>query len=271
MFKGIIPPSSRRFTTTSALTRPATPNDRVHDRRRRPRHRLRWNTGESYALTRDERVRQFRFAKEVIGGRVPLICGVNDMTTTGACAYAAAAKEAGADGILLAAPPYSLPTERELAAHCLDVDRACGLPIMLYNYPGRTGVDMGADFLEQVSRRATFKAIKEASGDIDRLHLLACDFRTSKSAAAPRTRRSSSLSGAQRAGSRRWATFRRGGGRFLQRLYAGQGFRQGARHDDGSAAAHVSHRGRRQLRQSVKYAVAFQGLPAGPVRPPMRI
>lgn len=133
-------------------------------------------TGENYALSSEERVRQFTFAREVIGNRVPLICGVNDLTTKGACDLGLAAKNAGADGILVAAPPYSLPTERELAAHCLMIDRSTNLPIMLYNYPGRTGVWMGHDFLARVGQRENFKSIKEASGDINRIHLLAREF-----------------------------------------------------------------------------------------------
>ena len=130
-------------------------------------------TGEFYALSCAERIRQFTFAKEIIKNRVPLICGVNDITTAGACEYATAASEAGADGLLVAAPYYSLPTEEEHAIHCLEIDKAANLPIMLYNYPGRTGINMGEKFLDHVSSRPNIVAIKEASGDIDRIHLLA--------------------------------------------------------------------------------------------------
>jgi 4-hydroxy-tetrahydrodipicolinate synthase len=133
-------------------------------------------TGEFFALSQQERVRQFAWASEVIDGRVPLICGVNDITTDGACDYAVAAREAGADALLVAAPYYSMPTGKELAAHCLAIDRAGQLPIMLYNYPGRTGADMTEEFLERVGQRANFAAIKEASGDINRVHLIAREF-----------------------------------------------------------------------------------------------
>jgi len=133
-------------------------------------------TGEFYALSPEERVRQFKFAQEVIKGRVQFICGVNDITTAGACEFAEAAKNAGADGILVAAPYYSLPTERENAAHCLAIDKAANLPIMLYNYPGRTGVTMGEEFLGLVSESPNVVSIKEASGDINRLHLVANNF-----------------------------------------------------------------------------------------------
>ena len=133
-------------------------------------------TGEFYALSREERLEQMRRGKEIIAGRVPMIIGVNDMRASESYAYAAAAKAAGADALLVAAPPYSLPGERELAVHCLAIDRAANLPIMLYNYPGRTGVGMGEEFLNRVGQNRNFVALKEASGDINRVHLLACRY-----------------------------------------------------------------------------------------------
>jgi len=89
---------------------------------------------------------------------------------------AEAAAKVGADAILVASPPYAVPTERENALHALAIDRAANLPIMLYNYPGRMGVNMGEDYLDRVGRSANVKAIKESSGDINRLHLLARDY-----------------------------------------------------------------------------------------------
>ena len=133
-------------------------------------------TGEFYAMTRDERLDQFRLAQEVIAGRVPWLAGVNDFRTADVVAYAEAARDIGADGLLVAAPPYSQPSESDLARHALTVDRAAGLPIMLYNYPGRTGTMMGEALLRQVSQSANFCAIKESSGEIERLHLLALEF-----------------------------------------------------------------------------------------------
>jgi 4-hydroxy-tetrahydrodipicolinate synthase len=133
-------------------------------------------TGEVYALSRDERVAQFALANELIAGRVPWLAGVNDFRTEDCCGYAAAAREHGADALLVASPPYSQPSEQELVSHCLRIDRAAGLPIMLYNYPGRTGAHMGAAFLRGVTRNPNVQAIKESSGDIDRIHLIACEF-----------------------------------------------------------------------------------------------
>ena len=77
---------------------------------------------------------------------------------------------------LLASPPYAVPTERENALNALTIDRAANLPVMLYNYPGRTGTMMGEEFLDRVGRSRNFCGIKESSGDINRVHLLARDY-----------------------------------------------------------------------------------------------
>lgn len=133
-------------------------------------------TGENYALTRAERIRQFEFGNEVIAGRVPWIAGVNDIRTEDVCDYSVAARKAGASAILLAVPPYSVPNDKELAQHALAVDKVCGLPVMLYNYPGRSGTEFGQEFLERVGRNRNFAAIKESSGDINRIHMIAREF-----------------------------------------------------------------------------------------------
>lgn len=133
-------------------------------------------TGEYYAQTRDERLELMALARETLPDGVPLFVGVGAIRTEDCIGYAEAAARAGADGILLGAPYYAVPTERELARHALAIDRAAGLPIMLYNYPGRTGTMMGAEFLDIVGRSPNFCAIKESSGDINQLHMLARDY-----------------------------------------------------------------------------------------------
>ena len=134
------------------------------------------STGEYYAQTADERCALAAFAKDVIGGRTALIIGTGATRTEDSVAYAKHAREIGADAILVSSPPYALPTERENAVHALTIDRAADLPIMLYNYPGRAGVMMGETFLSRVGRSKNFQAIKESSGDINRVHLLAREF-----------------------------------------------------------------------------------------------
>jgi 4-hydroxy-tetrahydrodipicolinate synthase len=134
------------------------------------------STGEFYAMSPKERQAQFRKGHELIAGRVPWLGGVNAFTTGECCDFAVQARDAGAAGLLIAAPPYSIPTEMELAAHCLAIEHAAELPIMLYNYPGRTGVNMGEEFLARVGKNANFRGIKETSGDINRVHLIAREF-----------------------------------------------------------------------------------------------
>lgn len=133
-------------------------------------------TGEYYAQSREERVALLKQAKEIVKGRVPLTFGVGAITTEDCTAYAVAGKELGADAILIGSPYYAVPTQSELAAHALEIDRAANLPIMLYNYPGRTGTLMSAEFFDLVSRSPNFQAIKESSGDINQLHMLALDY-----------------------------------------------------------------------------------------------
>jgi 4-hydroxy-tetrahydrodipicolinate synthase len=134
------------------------------------------STGEFYAMSKEERIEQFRFAFERIGGRIEMMAGVNDIRADECYRITAAARDAGAQSLLVAAPPYSLPSEQELAAHVLKIDQVANLPIMLYNYPGRTGVNMGEEFLGRVSQSANIVGIKESSGDGTRLPLLAREY-----------------------------------------------------------------------------------------------
>ena len=134
------------------------------------------STGEYYAQSMDERVEMTKFAKEVIGDRVSLIIGTVAIRMPDSILMAETAAKIGASAILVGSPPYSVPTERENALNALAIDRAADLPIMLYNYPGRMGISMGEDFLDRVARSRNFCAIKESSGDINRVHLLARDY-----------------------------------------------------------------------------------------------
>ena len=134
------------------------------------------STGEYYAQTAQERFDLAAYARQVIGTRTALIVGTGATRTEDAVEYGRAASAIGADAILVTSPPYALPTESENAAHALTIDRAANLPIMLYNYPGRMGVSMGRDYLARVSKSKNVVAIKESSGDMGRVHLLARDF-----------------------------------------------------------------------------------------------
>lgn len=134
------------------------------------------STGENYAQTVAERIEIARFTMERTKGRAQVIVGTGAMLTDDSLALAVAAREMGADAILLASPPYAVPTDRENALNALAIDRASDLPVMLYNYPGRTGTMMGEEFLDRIGRSRNFCGIKESSGDINRVHLLARDY-----------------------------------------------------------------------------------------------
>jgi 4-hydroxy-tetrahydrodipicolinate synthase len=134
------------------------------------------STGEFYALSKEERIAQFKFAAEQINGRIELMAGVNDIRIDQCLAISAAARDAGAQSLLVAAPPYSLPSQGELATHVLSIASLTDLPIMLYNYPARTGVAMSEEFLNLVSQNPLIAAIKESSGDGSRLPWLARNY-----------------------------------------------------------------------------------------------
>ena len=134
------------------------------------------STGEYYAQDTEERLEMMTRCAGLINGRLPIVMGTGAIRTEDSIMYAKAAKKAGADALLVATPPYAYPTGREIALHALAVDRAANLPVMLYNYPGRMSVDMDEDCLDRLGRSPNFCGIKESSGDINRLHLLARDY-----------------------------------------------------------------------------------------------
>lgn len=130
-------------------------------------------TGEYYAQSIEERVHMLELGCKIIDRRLPAIGGTGAIRTEDSIILAKAAKQAGVDAVLIATPPYAQPTGRENALHALSVQRAAGLPAMLYNYPGRMAASMDEDFLDRIGQSPAFCAIKESSGDINRLHLLA--------------------------------------------------------------------------------------------------
>ncbi|MEL6690346.1 MAG: dihydrodipicolinate synthase family protein [Pseudomonadota bacterium] len=133
-------------------------------------------TGEYYAQSMEERLALIAQIKGLIAGRVPMIVGTGAMRTEDSILYAESAVEHDADALLIATPPYAYPTGREIALHALAIDRAANLPVMLYNYPGRMSVNMDEETLDRLGRSPNFRAIKESSGDINRVHMLARDY-----------------------------------------------------------------------------------------------
>jgi len=134
------------------------------------------STGEYYAQSAQERFDLAAYAKDVVGTRIALIIGTGATRTEDSVGYAKHAKEIGADAILVSSPPYALPTEKENAVHALTIDRAANLPIMLYNYPARMGITMREEYFSRVGKSRNVVAIKESSGEMGNVHLLARKF-----------------------------------------------------------------------------------------------
>ena len=127
------------------------------------------STGEYYALSPAERETVLKTTLKAVGGRVPVLAGTNAGATREVVDYSRQAEQLGVDGVLLAAPYYSLPTDDELFEHFRVVSESIGIPIMLYNYPGRTGVDMTPELVERLADLEQVQYIKESSGDVSRI------------------------------------------------------------------------------------------------------
>ncbi len=127
------------------------------------------STGEYYALSDQEREAVVKTTLDAAAGRVPVLVGTNGGGTRQVIEYSRQAEALGASGVLLAAPYYSLPTPDELFSHFKAVNDAISIPIMLYNYPGRTGVDMTPDLIQRMAQLDNIQYVKESSGDATRV------------------------------------------------------------------------------------------------------
>jgi len=124
------------------------------------------STGESATLSHHEHRKVVELTIEAVNGRVPVIAGTGSNSTAEAVAITRHAKEAGADGALLISPYYNKPTQEGLVAHYEAVASQTGLPIIVYNIPGRTGSNIAADTQVRLSEIEGIVGVKEASGDI---------------------------------------------------------------------------------------------------------
>ncbi len=123
-------------------------------------------TGESATMTDEEHVEAIRFAVNHTAGRVPVIAGAGSNDTRYAIYMAEEARECGADGILVVTPYYNKCSQKGLAKHFEMVADAAGIPMILYNVPSRTGVNISVDTYKYLSGHPLIVAAKEASGDI---------------------------------------------------------------------------------------------------------
>lgn len=124
-------------------------------------------TGESATLTHDEHHRVIEITVKTVKGRVPVIAGTGSNSTREALDLTKAAKKLGADAALVITPYYNKPTQEGLYKHYKLLAEKGGLPIVIYNVPSRTGVNIAPDTVARLSRLKNIVAIKEATGSLD--------------------------------------------------------------------------------------------------------
>ncbi len=126
-------------------------------------------TGEAATLTHDEQIRIVEIVVEAVAGRVKVVAGTGSNSTQEALTLTRRAKEAGADGALMITPYYNKPTQKGLRLHYETIAKSVDLPIMLYNVPSRTGVNMLPETVADLARIDNIVAVKEASGNVDQV------------------------------------------------------------------------------------------------------
>lgn len=131
-------------------------------------------TGESPTLTRDEKIELFRAVVEEVGGQATVIAGTGSYSTRDTIALTQAAEKVGVDGVMLVCPYYNKPSQEGLYQHFKAVAESTNLPIILYNIPGRTGVNLLPATVARLAEIDNIVAIKEAAGSTDQVSELKC-------------------------------------------------------------------------------------------------
>jgi 4-hydroxy-tetrahydrodipicolinate synthase len=124
-------------------------------------------TGESPTLTTDEKIALFKVVVDAVKGRVPVIAGTGSNNTRASISLTKRAEEAGVDGIMLVAPYYNKPSQEGMYQHFKAIAESTPLPIMLYNIPGRSVVNISVETVVRLSQIENIVAVKEASGNLD--------------------------------------------------------------------------------------------------------
>lgn len=123
-------------------------------------------TGEAPTLSDEEKLEIFRWGKAFAGNRLKIICGTGGNNTHHAVQLSVAAQEAGADGLLVVAPYYNKGNWQGQLAHYITIAQVVRIPIILYNVPGRTGVDLPVSLYQRLSSVPNIIGVKEAGTDI---------------------------------------------------------------------------------------------------------
>lgn len=126
-------------------------------------------TGEAPTLSDEEKVRLFEVSKAYVGDGCKIIAGTGSNSTSHAVALSIQAEQAGADAILVVSPYYNKGTEEGLFAHYLSIAHAVSIPVIVYNVPSRTGIDVPVSVYKRLSQIPNIIGVKEAGTDIAKL------------------------------------------------------------------------------------------------------
>ncbi len=126
-------------------------------------------TGEASTMTDEEKRAAYKYTVNRISGRIPVIAGTGSNDTRHTILLSQYAEEAGCDGVLCVTPYYNKTTQKGLIAHYTAVGDSIGIPVIIYNVPGRTGLNINADTLKTLSTHKNIAGVKEASGNISQV------------------------------------------------------------------------------------------------------
>ena len=126
-------------------------------------------TGESPTLSHKEHQRVIDLCIKESGGKIPVIAGTGSNSTEEAISLTSHAEKAGANGALIVTPYYNKPTQEGLYQHYKAINDKCGIPIIIYNIPGRSVIDMSVDTMAKLFELKNIVGVKDATGDLDRV------------------------------------------------------------------------------------------------------
>jgi 4-hydroxy-tetrahydrodipicolinate synthase len=126
-------------------------------------------TGESPTLNHDEHQRVIDLCINESNGKIPVIAGTGSNSTEEAISLTSHAEKAGANGALIVTPYYNKPTQEGLYQHYKAINDKCGIPIIIYNIPGRSVIDMSVDTMARLFELKNIVGVKDATGDLDRV------------------------------------------------------------------------------------------------------
>ncbi|MEM5004190.1 4-hydroxy-tetrahydrodipicolinate synthase [Priestia megaterium] len=124
-------------------------------------------TGESPTLSTEEKLALFRHSVKVVDGRVPVVAGTGSNNTYASIELTKKAEEIGVDAIMIVAPYYNKPNQEGLYQHFKTIAESTELPVMLYNIPGRSVINISVDTIVRLAELPNVVALKDASGDLD--------------------------------------------------------------------------------------------------------